>query len=535
MTKDPKTPNIGAGNAGEITRREFTNRAAALGVTTALVTGIGGATGFLPSDAKAAMTPKRGGHLRLGMSQANTTDSLDPQMMPARFVAITRNALRNALVEVDHTGNLMPELAESWEPGDSPLTWIFNLRNDVTFRDGKTVDADDVITTIRYHGGEGSKSGYRSMVKAIDDMEADGKNRVIVHLKEPNAHFPALASAFEILSTKDGVPYDFANGTGPYSLKDFEPGVRATLERHPSHWREGVGWFDAVTVLAILDVAARQNALVTGEVDVISEPDRKTWQLLNRRDGIKVDRINSSVHRTWPMHADKAPFDNNDVRLALKYAVDREKLVKTVLNGTGSVGNDHPISPVNKFFNKELPQRVYDPDKAKFHLKKAGMENLTVKLSSSETIWDGAIDAASLYSESAAKAGIKIEINRVPSDGYWSDVWLKHPWSASLWSGRPTEDWMFTEAYAADAPWNETMWQNARFNELLKAARAELDENKARDMYWEMQQIVRDDGGAVIPIFADHLIAYSEKLAHGPIAGNWDLDGRHLLERWWFA
>ena len=339
-------------------------------------------------------------------------------------------------MEVDQTGNLVPELAESWEPGDSPSTWIFNLRKDVTFRDGKTVDADDVITTVRYHGGEGSKSGYRSMVKAIADMEADGKNRVIVHLKAPNAHFPFLMAAFEILSTKDGVPYDFANGTGPYNLKEFEPGVRATLERHPSHWREGVGWFDSITLLAILDVAARQNALVTGEVDVISEPDRRTWQLLNRREGIKVDVVKSSVHRTWPMHTDKPPYDNNDVRLALKYAVDREKLVKTVLNGTGSVGNDHPISPVNKFFNKELPQRVYDPDKAKFHLKKAGMENLTVKLSSSEAIWDGAIDAAAVYSESAAKAGIKIEINRVPSDGYWSDVWLKHPWSASLWSGR---------------------------------------------------------------------------------------------------
>ena len=374
MTKDPKTPNIGAGSAGEITRREFTNRAAALGATTALVTGMGGATGLLPSEAKAAITPKRGGHLRLGMSQANTTDSLDPQVMPARFVAITRNALRNALMEVDHTGNLVPELAESWETGDSPSTWIFNLRKDVTFRDGKTVDADDVITTVRYHAGEGSKSGYRSMVKAIDDMEADGKYRVIVHLKEPNAHFPFLMANFEILSTKDGVPYDFSNGTGPNNLKDFEPGVRATLERHPSHWREGVGWFDSITILAILDVAARQNALVTGEVDIISEPDRRTWQLLNRREGFKVDVIKSSLHRTWPMHADKPPYDNNDVRLALKYAVDREELVKTVLNGTGSVGNDHPISPVNKFFNKDLPQRVYDPDKAKFHLKKAGME-----------------------------------------------------------------------------------------------------------------------------------------------------------------
>ena len=223
------------------------------------------------------------------------------------------------------------------------------------------------------------------------------------------------------------------------------------------------------------------------------------------------------------------------MRLALKYAVDREELVAKVLNGTGSVGNDHPISPVNQFFNTELPQRVYDPDKAKFHLKKAGMENLEVTLSTSEAIWEGALDAAQLYSERAKAAGITLKVNKMPNDGYWSNVWLKHPWSASYWSGRPTEDWMFTQAYQAGASWNESRLKHPRFNELLVAARAELDKNKARDMYWEMQQIIRDEGGTVIPVFADFLIAHSTKLAHGEIAGNWDLDGYHLIERWWFA
>ena len=273
----------------------------------------------------------------------------------------------------------------------------------------------------------------------------------------------------------------------------------------------------------------------TDEVDVINRPDRKTWKRLGATKGVNVQKIPASLHRTWPMHTDTAPFDNNDVRLALKYGVDRDELVEKILNGTGSVGNDHPISPVNKYFNSELPQRVYDPDKAKFHLKKAGMENLNVKLSTSEGIWEGAMDAALLYSASAAKAGIKLDVNKVPNDGYWSDVWLKHPWSAAYWSGRPTEDWMFTVAYAAGANWNESRWAHPRFNELLKSARAELNEDRARDMYWEMQQLTRDEGGTVIALFADHLIGHSDKLAHGKIAGNWELDGYRLIERWWFA
>ena len=80
------------------------------------------------------------------------------------------------------------------------------------------------------------------------------------------------------------------------------------------------------------------------------------------------------------MWTDTPPFNNNDVRMALKYAVDREQMVKTILGGYGTVGNDNPIGPTYKFHDPEIPQRQYDPDKAKFHLKKAGLTNPTFDL-----------------------------------------------------------------------------------------------------------------------------------------------------------
>ena len=535
MSKNSKPPKLVDGSGGDISRRDFTNSAVALGATTALVTSVGGATGLLMPGAAKAATPKKGGHLRVGLAQGNTTDTLDPAIMSAEFPGMTGYTAMNQLVEVDDTGDIKPELAESWEPGDSPSTWIFNLRKGVTWHDGKSLDANDVIGTLNYHGGENSKSSIKTIAKVVKDMKADTKNRVVFNLHEPNAHFPFLMAAFQIRSIKDDTIYDFKNGTGSYVIKEWEPGIRGLFERNPNRWQEDRGHFDSAEIIPLIDAASRNNALVTGEVDVINRPDRKTWKRLGATKGVNVQKIPASLHRTWPMHTDTAPFDNNDVRLALKYGVDRDELVEKILNGTGSVGNDHPISPVNKYFNSELPQRVYDPDKAKFHLKKAGMENLNVKLSTSEGIWEGAMDAALLYSASAAKAGIKLDVNKVPNDGYWSDVWLKHPWSAAYWSGRPTEDWMFTVAYAAGANWNESRWAHPRFNELLKSARAELNEDRARDMYWEMQQLTRDEGGTVIALFADHLIGHSDKLAHGKIAGNWELDGYRLIERWWFA
>ena len=142
--------------------------------------------------------------------------------------------------------------------------------------------------------------------------------------------------------------------------------------------------------------------------------------------------------------------------------------------------------------------------------------------------------ATVLYSEHAKKAGIEIEPNRAPDDGYWSDVWLKHPWSASYWSGRPTEDWMFTSGYAAKSTWNESYWQNDRFNELLVKARGELDEAKRGAMYGEMQRLCRDDGGTVTPLFANHIVAHTDKVGvPDQVAGNWEFDGYKMLERWW--
>ena len=159
-----------------------------------------------------------------------------------------------------------------------------------------------------------------------------------------------------------------------------------------------------------------------------------------------------------------------------------------------------------------------------------------MQLSAAEAAFGGAVDAAVLYRDAAAKAGIDIEVVREPNDGYWDKVWLKKPWCLSYWTGRPTEDWMFSQAYSADADWNETHWKHDRFNELLVQARAEIDEGKRGAMYREMQLIVRDEGGAVVPMYANYVWATGENVTHDEkVAANWEMDGNRAIERWWFA
>ena len=112
---------------------------------------------------------------------------------------------------------------------------------------------------------------------------------------------------------------------------------------------------------------------------------------------------------------------------------------------------------------------------------------------------------------------------------------MKKPWCFSFWGGRPSEDWMFTMGYAADAAWNEGHYKGKRFNELLLKARAELDNKKRREMYVEMQTIMHNEGGSIIPMFANILMATNNKVGYENVAANFDCDGLRAHERWYFV
>jgi len=516
---------------GKITRREFMARISALGLAADV------SPAFLASKAEAA-TPKRGGRVILGSAGGSTTDSMDPGTLMHTMPQTVNQCLRSHLVEVDYKGEPIPELAESWEAETGAAKWAFKLRQGVEFHNGKTMTAEDVVYSFNEHRGPDTKSAAKGVVDPITDIKADGKYTVIFTLKEGNADFPFIASDYHIpvipAGTK-GKEYEKSIGTGPFSMVAWEPGVRFLGKRNPNYFKEGRPYFDEVEIIGIADTNARTNALKTGQIHVMNRCEPKTFHLLERMRGVQALKLEGARHYTIPMLTTIKPYDNNDVRLGLKYAIDRQLLVDKILRGYGYLGNDHPIPRLNKYYAKDLPQREYDPDKAKFHLKKAGKLDHTFKLHAADAAFPGAVDASVLIQESARKAGIKISVVREPDDGYWENVWIKKEWVQCYWSGRPTADWMFSLAYSKDANWNDTKWDHPRFNELLNAARAELDDDKRRKLYVECQSIVRDEGATPVPAFALQLSAASNKVAFKNPAANWEFDGFRLAERWWFA
>jgi peptide/nickel transport system substrate-binding protein len=508
-----------------LNRRTFLKTTAATAVATTLPFGA------------AMAAPQRGGHFRMGVAHGQTTDTLDPGTAENNFMNALNHSIHGRLTEIAQDGSLKPELAESWEATPDASEYRLKIRKGVTFHNGKPLTVEDVIVSINHHRGEGSTSAAGPIVKPIVDMQAEGDDVVVFKLSGGNADFPVILSDFHlaICPAKDGkMDWSEGVGCGSYMLKDFNPGVSASFERNPNHWRDDVGWFDTVEMLSLVDQNARTTALVSGDVDAVDRVDLKTAGLLSRKPGIVIQSVAGTQHYTFAMATNQDPFTDNHVRQALKYAVDRQELVDKILFGYGTVGNDHPIGPGQRYFNSELEQKTYDPDKAKWHLKQAGIDSVSIELSGADAAFVGAVDAITLYQNSAKPSGINITPKREPNDGYWSDVWMKKPFAAVYWAGRPVEDQMFTTTYSCGASWNDSFWCNERFDELLVAARAELDEDKRRQMYWEMQDIVSNDGGVVVPMFANYVFAVSDKVGHGAFGSNWDLDGERWMERWWF-
>ncbi|WP_340107652.1 ABC transporter substrate-binding protein [Pikeienuella sp. HZG-20] len=520
-----------AAKAGRLSRRGFLGSATAAGVTAAT------ASGLWATHARAE--PKRGGTFRWGIHDGNTTDSHDPATYTTRQQAFLAFQHRSTLTMIASDNTLAGDLATEWSATPDATEWTFKITDKASFHSGRKLTAEDVVASLNHHRGADSTSAAKELLGAVTEIVADDAHTVTIKLSGGNADLPWLLTDYHFVicpaNTDGSIEWRSGDGSGPYRIDNGEFGVRWDLSRFDGWHGEGA-YFDKVVMLILNDANARQTALMTGDVDCISLVEVKTLSLLQRAPNIEIDNVASGSAITMPMFCDRAPFDNPDVRMALKLAMDREEIVEKIAFGAGTIGNDFHLTAGQPYFPADIPQREYDPEQAKFLLKKAGAEGLSISLHAADNVLPGAVDMCVLYSEQAKKAGIDITPVRAPNDGYYADVWMKQPFTTAAWGPRPTPDVIFTQAYQAGAVWNESHWDNERFNELLPIARAELDDAKRAEMYREMCMLMRDDGGTIIPFFNNFVYARSSKVRHGPEqAANWECDGARAPSRWWFA
>lgn len=484
-----------------VSRREILGMLMGAGATLAasnvLYTGV--------AHAQDAM-PKRGGRLIMAGDQHGPNDTLDPILQTSAVDYFRSRMYYGSLTRLTDSLGYEPELAEEVMSNDDATVWTFKLRQGVEFHDGKTLTADDVIYSMNRHLGADSVSNAASLVSMIDKWEKVSDTEVRAVLNSPNADLPIALGTFHFKIVQDGTTdFSTAIGTGPYSVKEFKPGVRTIGMRFENYWGEG-GYLDELEHYGIGDSVSRLNAFLAGDIDGMVNLPPQAIEQVEAAEGKEVWALESGAYVNIAPRLDLAESSNMHLFKAMQMLQDRQRLVKGVLKGQGSLGNDHPIAPAYFDHCADIPQRELDPEMAKFHWDKSGIGSTPVPVVAAE-VAPGAVEQALFMQREGAKIGANFDVKKVTTDGYWGAVWLKEPICVASWNMRPTANVMMTLAFKSDAAWNETRWSNEKFDQLLVEVRGVTDPDKRKAMYCDLQTMIHEENGMSIPMHRNYVDA----------------------------
>jgi peptide/nickel transport system substrate-binding protein len=484
-------------------RRDLIRSLAAAGFGAAAANGL-----LLRASTALAQTPRTGGLLRVASQSASTADTLDPSRGSLTTDYARAFMFYNGLTRLDASLVPQPELAESFTSEDAKA-WHVKLRSGIMFADGSPLTPADVIFTVNRIRDPATGSSARALAAQIKEIVADDPNALRITLEGPNADLPIIFGTPHFLIVKEGTT-DFSkgNGTGPYRVKEFTPGMRSIGVRKADYWKHGKPYVEQLEYFSIQDETARINAMLAGNIEVASQLGPRVIRRVKASPGFAVMETKSGNYNDFILRQDSEVTRNPDLALAIKYLMDREQMQAAL--GGGVIGNDHPIYPSHRYFNDALPQRPYDLDRAKFHFQKSGLGSTALPLyvMAGNTMTDQAL----IMQQSALNIGMTLDVQRMPGDGYWSNVWFKHPFSGGNINPRPSADSLLTLFFKSDAPWNETGWKNERFDQLLLDARAQTDEGKRKQLYGEMQALIAEQNSICIPLFNSFYDAHTTKL-----------------------
>jgi len=513
------------------TRRRLLESAAAAGIAV-------GSADFLASAARAAESaraagPKRGGHLRIGMVGGGSSETLDPNLAVSTIDTCRTLTLYDLLVHAKPNLSLEMRLATAFEPNHDATKWTIKLRKGVVWHNGKPFGADDVMYTLRRIAASKTSGG----LPAVQPFNLKAMRKVNAHEFELPLHVPIadLAPAFvfyPMVIVQDGWKnFKKPVGTGAFMADKFKPGQGSLFKRNPHYWMHGLPYVDDVEISSIPDPQARLNALLSGQVDAIEQLTFAQAKEHQRKKDIVVLVGNGPQFVPITMSVDLKPFNDVRVRQAFRLIADRPGLIKSAQFGYGQLGNDL-VGKGLKWYDNELPQRHQDIAKAKFLLKKAGAEHLTITLYSSTAI-AGMLESATIFAQQARRAGVKINVNNGPPDTYFTSKYLKWAFGQTNWPAIPIPNWI-NEAATRKAFYNETHWKRSSFDRLVLKAQGERNEARAKELWNEVQKILWDQGGYLIWGFAPFLDGVSKRVKGVVPSGMFAL-GNFDFQHFWLA
>ena len=462
----------------------------------------------VPSPASTAR--RRGGALKVGLTGGSGSDTLDPHKGLTYLDTARAQSLYQPLLQLNAHAQTEFVLAEEISPHGSTSNWVIRLRKGITFHDGKPLTADDVIFTLR-RIVSGPLTGSTPLGPIdVKGLKALDTRTVQVPMTSPYGSFvDQLAYWYYLYVVPAGFNPSKPNGTGAFKYQSFTPGQRSVFVRNENYWKPGLPYVDTVTVIDFSDSASLQNALVTGVIHGAGALEGPQLATLAATGSVRTVKSHTGAITPFTMRVDQAPFNDVNVRQAMRLIVDRQQLINSALDGSGTIGAD-VSSPYDPNYDTSL-HRQQDIPQAKSLLKKAGQENLRVQLVTS-AVATGTVAMATVLAQQARAAGVTISLKTVDPTTFFGPNYLHWTFSQDFYNYSPYLG-QVAQSLLPASPFNETHWSLPRYGSLYRQANATADPALRREIEHEMQQIDFNQGGYIIPAFIDALDAYSTKIS----------------------
>ena len=490
----------------EVSRQDFLSRAAMLGVSMSV------AAGLLTRAESAAAAPKRSTAtvLRIGEVGKGAADTLNPHKQSTSMDGMRITSLYDKLFVNDSNYNPQPWLAKEVSGSKDSKTWTIRIR-DSEFHDGSKVTADDVKFTVE----QILDPAVAARANALFVNFMKGATMTVVdpvtirfNLTQP---YPDLPAAFgdagvNILSRKsfteakaDSAP----NGSGPFKYVSFAPGRESVMVRNPNYWNQKYPMVDELHLINIPDANARANALLGGQIDLMTNVTYSLIPALQNKVKLFNIRGNNLTPLVVTPDVGKTPFKDKRVREALALSIDRPQILKIAYRGFGRIASDQPISSAYPYAPVGIKPRKRDIARAKQLLAAAGHKNGVSATLITTDAYVGAVEIATLVAQQAKEAGFKLKIQKWSGDTYFDEVWLKKPFYMSGWTQRAVPELFLSTTSYSNSIWNESHFRSKKVDALLSAARVTSDKKKRTQLYTQAMKLVHDSCTWLFPVYGN--------------------------------
>lgn len=489
--------------------------------------GVGAAGLILPRNAGAASsntlhgltklaggTPVRGGTFTLGLITAGSEENVFPGTSASNPDWARTYNLYNFLFYVNDGKELYPiapGLAVSAEPNATATSWVIKLRDGVTWHDGKPFTADDVVYNFS-HVWSNAQTNYSQAILAglvdFKNVKKLDKLSLQVPLFRSCAQFPSVFAYFNFGVVQKGATQKSVAahpiGTGPFKFKSFTPGSQSVFVANKDYWETGKPYVDTLVInSSFTDDTSLLNALLSNQVNLVASPT-----LAQAREQIGsgmvqvLESAGASQAYMFGMRVDKGPFVDNRVREAFKLLVNRQQMIDGAFSGFGKVGNDI-LGPLTEYYGSHL-KPTYDPEKAKSLFKAAGVEGHTFTWPTANAL-PGMVESATILSEQASAAGIKVKVKVSNPGTYWTSAQGAYvrPASQNVYQPAGSLTINYLTNIVVGAPYPDTHWGSQKHggpaaNKLIFDAIEAVRPSKAAELWHEVQVQQVKQGGYLV-------------------------------------